>query len=274
MYRLLISLVLSLASTSLFSQEIGLQLYSLRHEFEKDVPGTFSKIRDMGIREIEMGSTYGLSFGEIIKILAINNLTVLSYGTDFEKLDKFPEMVADEARSYGAKFVVVFWLPHQKDGLTRADADAAAQVLNKAGKILQLNGMMLCYHPHGFEFVEDSQGSVFDYFVHSLDSRYVQLELDVFWVKQAGYDPVKTLRKYGNRVVLLHLKDRKKGTPNSKDGHAPDETNVVLGSGDVDIRAIILEARRLGIKHAFIEDESPQAVLQIPKSLEFLKSIE
>ena len=71
----------------------------------------------------------------------------------------------------------------------------------------------------------------------------------------------------------MHLKDRRIGTPNSQDGHADNETNVVLGSGDVGIAAIMKEARQLGVKHFFIEDESAHAIKQIPQSLAFLKSI-
>ena len=107
----------------------------------------------------------------------------------------------------------------------------------------------------------------------AFDTRYVYFEMDVFWIKQAGQDPLALLKKHSSRWILLHLKDRKKGTPNSLNGHAPDETNVVLGKGDVGIAEIMKEAKAIGIKHYFIEDESPLAEEQIPKSLAYLKSL-
>ena len=97
--------------------------------------------------------------------------------------------------------------------------------------------------------------------------------MDVFWVKQPGQDPVALLKKYPDRFLLLHLKDRKPGTEGNQDGRAPDESNVVFGKGDVGIAAIMKEAKKIGIKYCFIEDESPKSVEQIPQSLEFLRKL-
>src|SRR5690349_17813283 len=126
------------------AQEIGLQLYSLRNEFAKDVPGTMAKVKAMGIKEVEIGGSYGLSFPEFIKILAQNELTVPSFGASFERLENYPQGVADEARSYGAKFVMCAWIPHNGDVFTIEDAKKAAEVFNRAGKILAQNGLLLC----------------------------------------------------------------------------------------------------------------------------------
>jgi sugar phosphate isomerase/epimerase len=84
---------------------------------------------------------------------------------------------------------------------------------------------------------------------------------------------VALLRKYPKRFLMLHLKDRKPGTAGNQDGRAANETNVVLGKGDVGIAAIMKEAKKIGIKYYFIEDESPNPVEQIPQSLEFLRKL-
>jgi sugar phosphate isomerase/epimerase len=264
--------ILLISLSRLNAQEIGLQLYSLRDQFAKDVPGTMAKVEAMGIREVEMAGTYGLEFPEMIKLIAKHKLQVISFGADFERLAKSPQLVADQARAYGAKFVVCAWIPFG-DMFDSDDVNYAASVLNEAGKVMARNGLLLCYHPHGYEFQPYESGTVFDYMVDALDSRYVYFEMDVFWIKQAGQDPVALLKKYSTRWVLLHLKDRKRGTPNSNDGKAPDETNVVLGQGDVGIAAVMKEAKAMGIQHFFIEDESPKAEQQIPKSLAYLKTL-
>jgi sugar phosphate isomerase/epimerase len=250
-FQILVLLIFSLWQ-SVAGQEIGLELYSLRDQFAKDVPGTMAKVKQMGIKEVELAGTYGLQFPEFIKILAQNELTVVSYGGDFEKLKDFPQSVADEARAYGAKYVTCFWIPHDDGNFTAEDVDRAAVVFNAAGKIIAGNGMLLCYHPHGYEFQPYKDGTLFDYMIEKFDSRYVQFEMDVFWIKQAGQDPVAILKKYANRFVLMHLKDRKRGTQNTTDGHADVETNVELGSGDVGIAEIMKEAKRIGIQHFFI----------------------
>lgn len=269
----LFALLLIFAGKNLSAQEIGLQLYSLRDQFSKDVPGTMARIKSMGIREIEIGGTYGLSFPEFIKLIAENNLRVVSFGTSFERLAEFPQAVADEARSYGAQFVVCFWLPHQGETFTIDDVKKAAEVMNKAGKILAQNGLLLCYHPHGYEFQPYEKGTLFQPLMEAFDKRYVYFEMDVFWIKQAGQDPLALLKKYPSRWILLHLKDRKRGTPNSQNGQVDVESNVVLGQGDVGIEPIMREAKKLGIQHCFIEDESSKAEQQIPVSIAYLKSL-
>jgi sugar phosphate isomerase/epimerase len=269
----LLIVFLLLLTPSLFAQEFGLQLYSLRNQFAKDAPGTMAKVKAMGFRNVEMAGTLGLQFPELIKLLAQNELNVVSFGGDFERFQKSPQRLVDEARSYGAQYVVCFWIPHDST-FTVEDADRAIAVFNAAGKVASQNGMIFCYHPHGYEFKPYNDNTLFDYMMEKLDRRYVYLELDVFWIKQAGQDPLELLKKYSSRFVLLHLKDRKVGTANTDNGHGDLESNVVLGSGDVGIAEIMKEAKRLGIKHYFIEDESSNVELQLPKSLSYLRSLD
>jgi hypothetical protein len=73
---------------------------------------------------------------------------------------------------------------------------------------------------------------------------------------------------------MLHLKDRKIGTPNTDNGRGDLESNVVLGTGDVGIAEIMKEAKKQGIKHYFIEDESSNVEAQLPKSLDYLQSLD
>ena len=103
---------------------------------------------------------------------------------------------------------------------------------------------------------------------------YVNFQMDVFWIKNPGQDPVALLKKYPTRWKSLHLKDRRIGTPNNPNGRQDKETNVVLGTGDVGIAEIMKTAKKIGIKHYFIEDESSRALEQVPASVAYLKSLE
>jgi sugar phosphate isomerase/epimerase len=78
------------------------------------------------------------------------------------------------------------------------------------------------------------------------------------------------LKKYKKRWLLMHLKDRKPGTPGNQNGQADVESNVILGTGDVNIAAIMQEAKKSRIKHYFIEDESSRSMEQVPRSLSYL----
>ena len=263
-------LILEMNATA---QEFGLQLYSLREQFKKDVPGTLQKINKWGIREIEGGDTYGLPLDEYKKLLSENKLTMVSVGADFQQLKTNPQAAVDEAKRFNAKYVVCFSIPHKDNDFDISNVKEAVEVFNNAGKILQENGISLCYHAHGFEFRPYEKGTLFDYLATNTNPLYFNFEMDVFWVKHPGQDPVALLKKYPNRFLLMHLKDRKPGTPGNQNGNADVETNVVLGTGDVGIADIIKQAKKNGVKHYFIEDESSRSETQIPQSLKFLKSV-
>lgn len=269
----IVTLFTFLIVNSSFSQKIGLQLYSLRDQFKVNIPNTLSQINQWHITEIEGGGTYGLSKEAFKNLLKENHLNMISVGADFDQLAKDPEAAIEEAKSFGAKYIVCFWIPHNGDEFTIDDVKKAVDVFNNAGKIISEKGLTLCYHPHGYEFRPYENETLFDYLVKNTNPKFINFEMDVFWVKQPGQDPVTLLKKYPSRFLMLHLKDRKIGTVGNQNGHADDTSNVVLGQGDVGIKAIMKEAKKIGIKHYFIEDESPSSIKQIPLSLKFLNSL-
>ena len=252
---------------------VGLQLYSFRTQFANDVPGTMAKVKAMGFREVEVAGTYGLSLTDFRKLLDQNNIRAISTGVSYEDLDNNVPKIIAEAKALGVKYVVCTWIPHAGDAFTIYDADRAIDVFNTAGKLLAENGLTFCYHNHGYEFQTYKDGTFFDYLAENLDPKSVNFEMDVFWVKAPGYDPVALLQKYHKRFLLMHLKDRKPGTPDSNNGHSDVESNVTLGQGDVGIAAIMKQARKSGVKHIFIEDESSRSMEQMLLSLAFLSGL-
>lgn len=266
--------LLLIFTSSAFSQTIGLEFYTFREQFKKDVPATLSMIHKMGIKEAEIGDTYGLPENEFKQLLKKNDLKVIAVAADFNDLAKDPQKAADEAKKYGAKYVVCFWIPHNGTDFTIDDAKKAISVFNNAGKLMAQNDLQFCYHAHGFEFRPYQNFTLFDYMAKELNPKWANFEMDVFWIKHPGQDPVALLKKYPNRFPLIHLKDRKPGTPGNQNGEVDVETNVVLGQGDVGIAEIMKAAKQAGVKHYFIEDESSRSVEQVPESLKYLKSIE
>lgn len=252
--------------------EIGIQLYTLRNQFKNDVAGTLDLIQRWGIHEIEGGGTYGLPMEEFQKMLKDRKLTMVSLGADYKQLKENPQAAVDHAKAFGAKYVICTWIPHNGE-FTMENAKEAVDVFNNAGKVLAANGLSLCYHAHGYEFGPWQSGTLFDYMMEKADPRYFNFEMDVFWVKHPGQDPVALLKKYPNRFPLMHLKDRKPGTMGNQKGEADVESNVVLGTGDVGIAAIMKVAKKVGVKHFFIEDESSRSVTQVPESLAYLKQL-
>ena len=258
-------------TTNVLAQEVGLQLYSLRNQFKEDIPSTLKLINDWGITVLEGGDSYGMPEEEFKGLLAKNNLKVVSVGAGFNDLANAPEEVVKKAKSYGATYVMCAWIPHDGNNFDISDTQKAVEVFNRAGKILRDNGIKLAYHAHGFEFRPYKDGTLFDYMAQN--AKYFDFEMDVYWVHHGGEDPLKLLKKYPSKFILLHLKDMEKGTKKDNTGHADVETNVVLGTGEVDIAGVVSEAKKLGIKYMFIEDECSRVVEQVPKSLRYLEGL-
>lgn len=267
-------ILLLCSALSTFAQPaIGLQLYTFRAQMPKDVPGMLKKISDMGIRYLEGGGTYNLSKEEYKKLLEKNNLRIVSYGAGFEELQKNPEDVAEKANFFGAEYVMCSWVPHQGEVFTLEDTKKAVEVFNRAGKVMKERGLKFMYHAHGYEFQPYEGGTYFDYMLSHMDPAYANFQMDVFWFRNSGQNPAEWLRRYPERFLTLHLKDRQHGTPDNVTAKADVESNVVLGAGDVDIAAVMKAAIKAGIKYAFIEDESSRSLQQVPQSIAYLKRL-
>lgn len=267
----LVLLILLFFSAQLQAQEIALQLYSLREQMKSDAKETHLLLPQWGIKYIEGGSTYGMSMEEYQEFLASNDLSIISVGADYQQLKDNPQEVIDQAKAFGAKYATCFWIPHPSRQFSFKEAKEAVEVFNKAGKILKDEGITLAYHPHGYEFKSHGDGVLFDYIIENAEN--YKFNMDVYWVQMGGGDPLALMKKYEDKFPLLHLKDRKTGTPGNPFGSGDVETNVVLGTGDIDIKGIILEAKKIGTKYLIIEDESSRSVEQIPQSKDYINQV-
>lgn len=262
----------ALAQKPLYTAPLGIEAYTFRKSFPIDVAKTLDTIRMLGFTELE-GGNEGLPPEEFKKLCRERGLTIPSTGADYEKLVKHPDSVVYNAKKLGAKYVMCAWIPHDKSGLTFENAKTAVGDFNKAGKYLQQHGLTLCYHAHGYEFEPYQNGTLLDYIFNQTDPKYVSFEMDIFWIQFGGGDPVQLLKKYGNRWKLIHLKDLRKGTKKDLTGHTNAANDVPLGTGELDIPSILRQAKKIGIKHYFIEDESDHVMTQLPQSISYLKNL-
>ena len=271
-YKVAVGLYLAalLAPLSGSGQEIGLQLYSLREQFKGDVEGTLKLILDWGITAIEGGGTYGMSGEDFKALLNKYDLHVRSVGTSYDDLNDV-EGIIKNARDFGAKYVMCAWIPHEGDSFTIEDAKKAVALFNKAGKKMKEAGITFAYHAHGYEFRPYEDGTLFDYMARNADD--FKFEMDVFWAQHGGADPLELLNTYPDKFALLHLKDMEKGVTGNNTGHEDVETNVVLGTGQIDIAGLVKRAGELGLEYLFIEDESSRVVEQVPQSLTYLRNL-
>jgi sugar phosphate isomerase/epimerase len=264
---------------------IGLQLYSLRDYLyvadkerkvtPKDVPGTLARLRSLGVREVESAGTAGLSTEAFRAELDKADLVCRAAHIGFERVRDDTAGAVKEAKTLGAKNVVVAWIPHDgKAGFKRDDALRAAEAFNKAGKVAKDEGVRVCYHCHGYEFVPATEGTLFDTIAKQTDPAFVSFEIDIYWAKAGGADPAQVIAAYPGRVPLMHIKDMVKGLSLPQGtSQTPHETNVPAGAGQLDLPAIFRAARKSGTEIYYIEDESPKVWEQIPESLKYLSSL-
>lgn len=256
-----------------FKGPLGLQLYSLRDEFKKDVPATLAKVHDFGFRTVELAGTYGKSPEEFTALLAKHELKAVAGHFGFERFRDDPEGVAKEAKALGIEWAGTAWVPH-KGEVTEDWARETAKVFNRAGAVLAKQGIKFYYHNHGYEFVTNQMGTVFDLLVKETTPGLVYFEMDVMWVVFPGQDPTKLMEKHAGRWALMHVKDLKKGVPTgSLSGGTDTKNDVVVGTGQTDWPSLLRASQKAGVKHYFIEDESPTVLEQIPQSLKYLESL-
>lgn len=256
-----------------FKGPVGLQLYSLRSISAENPEAALALAQKFGFVEVEMAGTYGKSIEEYAALLKQYGLEPIGCHFGFDRFENEPEKVAAEAKALGLKMAGVAWIPHEGD-FDEADCRHAAEVFNKAGKILAQEGIGCYYHNHGYEFKPYKDGrTMFDLFMELTDPTTVSVQMDILWTIFPGQDPVALLKKYPNRFSSLHLKDLRKGVEGNDSGGTDVKNDVALCTGQADYSAIFKTAQEIGVKHYFIEDESPIFETQIPESLGNLEKV-
>jgi sugar phosphate isomerase/epimerase len=256
-----------------FKGPIGLQLYSLRDQFAKDVPGSLDKVREMGFKNVELAGTYEMKPEEFKADLAKRNLKPISAHFPYDRFKGDLDAVVREAKELGVQYAGCAWITHS--GLfDEKQCREAAEVFNKAGAALAKENIKFFYHTHGYEFVPFGSETLFDLLMKETDPENVKYEMDVFWVVHAGQKPEDVFGKHAGRFELVHLKDMKKGTPTGLlTGGTDVKNDVPLGTGLIDYRRTLAAAQKAGVKWYFIEDESPTSEEQIPQSLKYLENV-
>jgi sugar phosphate isomerase/epimerase len=251
---------------------LGLQLYSLRTQMEKDVPGTLKLVRDWGLTEVETAGYYGRTAAQFAEELKRANLNAQSMHAGYDMLrDNLKQAIAD-AKALGATYVTTAWITHQPP-FTMQHAERAAAHFTEWGRALKNEGLAFLYHLHGYEFGPGPNGTTLDMLLQT-PADAVNFEMDVFWVVRGGGDPAALLRQHKGRFPALHLKDMAKGTATGdRTGTAPDNTNVPLGTGMIDYRFVLRAARESGTKLYYIEDEHANVLQQVPQTLQYLGSL-
>ena len=271
----LLALLLSVATAvaaPLLDRTPGVVSYTFRNEFKADMPATFDLVKRLGITDIEMSNLFGQEPAKIRALMDARGIACSSYGAPYNDVLKKTDEVGATAKILGAKYVRVS-LPFTKTPFDKAAATQRAAEMNAMGKQLrEKHGLTFVLHNHGMEFVPEGKGTLYDFLHEQTRPEDVSFELDVLWAYLPGADPVALFEKYGARIPLMHVKDVRKGVPRVW-GHKYDSDNdVTLGTGQLDQAAIFAAAKKAGVKHFYLEDESSHSQAQVPLSIAYLQA--
>lgn len=267
------SLASAQAQKPLFPQAPGLVSYTHRNSFAKNVAATLDTIKALGITDMEFSNLFGKTAAELRALLDERGMKCSSFGTSYANAQNKTAEVGRDAKTLGASYVRVAWIM-DKPPFTLADAQKAVETFNRVGKQLKDDfGLTFCYHNHGYEFEKHENGTLMDYLIQKTDPTYVSFELDILWTFFPGADPAALIAKYPTRFKLLHLKDLRKGVAGNLSGGTPVENDVALGTGQLNIPAVLKAAKKSSIQHFYIEDESPSYAAQVPQTIAYLKSL-
>jgi sugar phosphate isomerase/epimerase len=241
---------------------IGIQLWTVRSETEKDLEGTLEKLYAAGFREIEFAGYYGRTAADLGKLMKGMGFSLVSTHWGAGDIAKNGAQIIADAKTLGLQYIVCSSpgvsaerekLPWEErmNSVDLGDWKWNANLFDEFGKQVADAGMTFAYHNHSAEFRKFDGKTAFDHLYEMTDPKYTKIELDVGWATVAGADPIAILEKYQGRVVALHVKDVGKRVG----GGAPPY--VAIGEGITDWKKVIGKAKTVGAKHYFYEqDES------------------
>ena len=231
---------------------IGIQLYTLRSLMEKDVEGTLARVARIGYKEVEFAGYFGRTAAQIRDMLRANGLTSPSTHIPFPASDDAWKRTLDEANAIGHGWVVIAGL----DAAMRKNPEDWARVaerFNALGAKAKENGLRFAYHNHDFEFARVGDGTGLDSLLSKTDPKFVDFEMDIYWVVKGGGDPLDLITRHPHRFPLMHAKDATV---------APARAMVDVGSGTIDFAKIFAREKESGMVHVFVEHDSPTDPLQ------------
>jgi sugar phosphate isomerase/epimerase len=180
----------------------------------------------------------------------------------------------ESLKKRGFEYVVFPYVaPNLRGGMDVYKRMAAS--FNKIGEKAKSTGLTFCYHNHAFEFQPMDGTTPLQTLLGDTDKNLVSLELDIFWVSVAGHDPVEMLKAHGDRIRLMHLKNKAAGMAVQYNEKVPKEAFKEVGNGSLDIPAVLKAAAKTDVKHYFVEqDQTPgDPIASLRQSYQYLSNV-
>ncbi len=233
--------------------QIAAQLFTIR-DFTKtraDFAASMTKVRDIGYRAVQVSQIGDIADADVRRICDDNDLTICNTHVSVDDLLETPEAVIAQHRLWGARHVAIGGMPLQyrqsEDGFRRF-----AAIANGIGERLAAAGLTFSYHNHSFEFLRFGARSGLALIFDETDPRFVQAELDTYWIQHGGADPVAWIERMRERMPVVHLKDMVM-LP-SADGRGR-QAMAEVGAGNMNFPAILAACQRAGVEWYAVEQD-------------------
>ena len=234
-------------------------------ELKGDWKAVLRMAASFGYTEIETGGYLGESAESYLAFLKEIGLKPVAGGINFTAGDEELLKSFDLIKKLEIKIAVTYWPWYTGGPFNLDECRKSAERLNILGQKCHENGLTFCWHNHDKEFIKMEAGLPFDFLMNNTDPDLVKCELDLYWVKKGGGDPLAMLQKYAGRYPILHIKDMAPGS--AMDFECP-------GSGIIDFPSLFREAERQGIGHYMVErDNVPDGIACLKSASEYLKNL-
>lgn len=271
------------------NMKIGLQLYSIRDKMENDLDYALGKVKEIGYDYVEFAGYFDRSAEQITAILEKYDLKCISVHQGLDFYQQKGQQAIEYVKALGAEYSVIPWY----DAKTlKNNFSQTMDFFAEYGKMLYDGGLKMLYHNHDFEFDKLDGEFIIDKMYSTVDQKYLNPEFDTCWIKYAGSEPVEYLKKYRDRINIVHIKDfwanklangpvyaliDNEGNPISNTSSQQRDFEFrPVGSGIQDVKAIMDTCKDIGVDYVIVEQDEwydRDSLQDAKKSRDFLKSI-
>lgn len=243
---------------------LAAQLYTVR-EFTQtaaDFAASLQKIRDIGYTAVQVSAIGPIPHEEVKRVVDDLGLTICNTHIPHERLWHDIDSVIEQHALWDCQHVAIGSMPgpyreEGESGFKRFAAEASA-----VGEKLHDAGLTFSYHNHNFEFVRfpytAADGTVggrtgLDIIYDESDPRYLQAEIDTYWVQHGGGDPAAWTRRMQDRMPVIHLKDMVYS--NEEHPRLGHQLMAEVGEGNLNWPAILDACRDAGVAWYAVEQD-------------------
>lgn len=229
--------------------QVAAQLYTVRDHLKTaaDIAASLKKIKKIGYPAVQLSGLGPVPDEDVAKMLEGEGLICCATHEDGAQILSDPKGVVAKLRKFDCKYTSYPYPSIKLDSLH--DVKSLAKQLDAAGKVMYDAGVILTYHNHSIEFRRFDGKLTLDVLYAETDPKYLQGEIDTYWVQHGGGDSEDWIRKLKGRSPLLHMKDYGINAERKP-------TFFEIGYGNLDWKKIVAAADDAGCLWYIVEQDT------------------